>query len=68
MDRATLLARAMYAINSLDTETLAVEVAKLERIAPLCLPVEASEHQEDCGAGGFLRPTPEGSDLQRERT
>jgi hypothetical protein len=63
MDRATLLARAMFAINSLDTDVLVVEVARLEQIAPLCLAVEPAEHEEDGGPGGLLSRAPEASDL-----
>ena len=66
MDRAKLLARAMFAINSLDTDTLAVEAERLEQIAPLCLPVETPEHQEDGGPGGLFGLAPEACDLHGE--
>lgn len=63
MERTILLARAMYAINGLDTATLAEEAVRLEKLASLCLPMEPAEHEEDGIPGGLLSASPEARDL-----
>ena len=66
-ERALLLARAIYALSGFNTDNLAAEVERIERLSSLCLPVEPPQGQEDAVTDIDGGPAPEACDLDGDR-
>ena len=63
VQRATLIARGIYALGNLNADDLGAVVAYAERLSSLCLAAEPTESQEDASSDVLGGATPEASNL-----